>query len=168
MLISCCLLFFGGKLVLRSDDNTEVIMNCMAAYFVAETDKYVYRYLCPSSIQKALGDPERFPPLRKRIATVDLTPAQIKRQNEARERKLKQVAQNIDQFDINHDSELDESELAAMFKSLAVTLSPLEIRHIVAFCDKDCSGMHNVSRVPYSHSRVGCGKSLVTPVVGRL
>jgi Ca2+-binding EF-hand superfamily protein len=43
------------------------------------------------------------------------------------------VVQNFDQFDINHDSELDESELAAMFKSLAVTLSPLEIRHLVAF-----------------------------------
>ena len=35
MVISVALLFFGGKLVLRSDDSAEVIMNSLAAYFVA-------------------------------------------------------------------------------------------------------------------------------------
>lgn len=37
MVISVALLFFGGKLVLRSDDSAEVIMNSLAAYFVAGT-----------------------------------------------------------------------------------------------------------------------------------
>jgi hypothetical protein len=37
MLIAIALLFFGGKLVLRSDDSAEVIMNSLAAYFVAGT-----------------------------------------------------------------------------------------------------------------------------------
>ena len=35
VIIGISLLFFGGKLVLRSENNPEVIMNSLAAYFVA-------------------------------------------------------------------------------------------------------------------------------------
>ena len=91
----CCelrtvaLLFFGGKMVLRSEDNPDVIMNSLAAYFVAEMDECacalrsdgrirlsltmpslplcpdVYQYLCPPAIQRVLEDEKLFPPLGK-------------------------------------------------------------------------------------------------------
>ena len=97
MVISVALLFFGGKLVLRSDDSAEVIMNSLAAYFVAgmpydslsatlshthdehivadgvcvcvcvEMDEYVYTYLCPKAIQKILREEDTFPPLNMKV-----------------------------------------------------------------------------------------------------
>ena len=72
-------------MVLRSEDNPDVIMNSLAAYFVAEMDECacalrsdgrirlshyavplcpdVYQYLCPPAIQRVLEDEKLFPPL---------------------------------------------------------------------------------------------------------
>ena len=76
-------------MVLRSEDNPDVIMNSLAAYFVAEMDECacalrsaatagsgaltmscplcpdVYQYLCPPAIQRVLEDEKLFPPLGK-------------------------------------------------------------------------------------------------------
>jgi hypothetical protein len=71
MFIAICLLFFGSKLVLRSTDNPSVIMNSLAAYFVAEMDEYVYMYLCPPAIQRVLEDESLFPPLKRGLSSVD-------------------------------------------------------------------------------------------------
>ena len=46
MVISISLLFFGGKLVLRSDDSAEVIMNSLAAYFVAGAPQMYFYVIC--------------------------------------------------------------------------------------------------------------------------
>jgi hypothetical protein len=151
MLIAICLLFFGGKLVLRSADNPSVIMNSLAAYFVAEMDEYVYMYLCPPAIQRVLEDEELFPPLKRQLSSVDEKADRAREQLmlERRERKLDKAIADFQKYDLNHDGFLNETELHEMLKALGLSLRRPDVRQLVLFCDKDGSGTVSIDELKW-------------------
>ena len=142
IIIAIALLFFGGKLVLRSDDSAEVIMNSLAAYFVAEMDEYVYQYLCPSAIQTVLEDEESFPPLNKKIPAIDILPdpRSEKDKYDERMRLVNDAVSKFNEFDTNGDGELGEEELDMFFTDCGITLSTPQVRQVIAYCDADRNG----------------------------
>ena len=149
--IAMMLLFFGGKLVLRSENNPDVIMNSLAAYFVAEMDEYVYQYLCPPAIQSVLEDPDRFPPVRKKTAEVDTVrdPELEAKRTEMRKEALKEAVADFKKFDDNDDGVLSEYELGQLFKALGFSVTTPEIRQILLFCDKNGDGFVSLKELEW-------------------
>ena len=54
---------YGTKLVLFSGTNSDVLLNTLAAFFLAEIDDYVYQFLADPAMKNAIEDTEQFPPL---------------------------------------------------------------------------------------------------------
>lgn len=55
--------FYGTKLVIFSESNSDVLLNTLAAFFLAEIDDYAYQFLASRSLKKIIEDDQLFPPL---------------------------------------------------------------------------------------------------------
>ena len=80
---------------------------------MAEMDEYVYQYLVPPAIQQVLEDEERFPPVSKRIATIDrvLNPKAEAVKSKRRKKKLVEALAAFDRHDLDADDKLNEEEI---------------------------------------------------------
>ena len=63
VLFALVLQFYGAKLVIFSESNSDVLLNTLAAFFLAEVDDYAYQFLASRQLKKIIEDEQLFPPL---------------------------------------------------------------------------------------------------------
>ena len=72
MIFAVILQFYGSKLVIFSESNTDVLLNTLAAFFLAEIDDYCYQFMSSPQLKNIIEDDEKFPPMYISDASDDL------------------------------------------------------------------------------------------------